>query len=27
VVIDVFAPARDDWEDLERLPAQSPRWP
>jgi quercetin dioxygenase-like cupin family protein len=27
VVIDVFAPARDDWKALERLPAQSPRWP
>jgi len=27
VVIDVFAPARDDWQALERLPAQSPRWP
>jgi quercetin dioxygenase-like cupin family protein len=27
VVIDVFAPARDDWQDLERLPAQLPRWP
>jgi len=27
VVIDVFAPARDDWQALERLPVQSPRWP
>ncbi len=27
VVVDVFAPARDDWQALERLPAQSPRWP
>lgn len=27
VVIDVFAPARDDWHALERLPVQSPRWP
>ena len=27
VVIDAFAPARDDWQALERLPVQSPRWP
>ena len=27
VVIDVFAPAREDWQALERLPVQSPRWP
>ena len=27
VVVDVFAPARDDWQALERLPAQPPRWP
>ena len=27
VVIDVFAPARDDWQALERLPVQPPRWP
>jgi len=27
VVVDVFAPARDDWQPLERLPVQSPRWP
>lgn len=27
VVIDVFSPARDDWQALERLPAQAPRWP
>jgi quercetin dioxygenase-like cupin family protein len=27
VVIDVFAPARDDWKALERLSAQPPRWP
>jgi len=23
----VSAPARDDWQALERLPVQSPRWP
>ncbi|MGH3064851.1 MAG: cupin domain-containing protein [Gaiellaceae bacterium] len=27
VVIDVFAPARADWEALERVDAQTPRWP
>jgi quercetin dioxygenase-like cupin family protein len=27
VVIDVFAPARDDWQDLERLEPRPPRWP
>lgn len=27
VVIDAFAPARNDWQALERLPVQSPRWP
>jgi quercetin dioxygenase-like cupin family protein len=27
VVIDVFAPARDDWQGLERLEPTSPRWP
>jgi quercetin dioxygenase-like cupin family protein len=27
VVIDVFAPARDDWGRLERLEPQTPRWP
>ncbi len=27
LVIDVFAPAREDWQALERLPVQSPRWP
>lgn len=27
VVIDAFAPARDDWQALDRLPVQSPRWP
>lgn len=27
VVIDVFAPARDDWQSLERLDVQAPRWP
>jgi quercetin dioxygenase-like cupin family protein len=27
VVIDAFAPARDDWQTLERLPVRSPRWP
>ena len=27
VVIDVFAPARDDWKALERLPARAPLWP
>ena len=27
VVIDVFAPAREDWEALERLEPREPRWP
>jgi quercetin dioxygenase-like cupin family protein len=27
VVIDVFAPARDDWKALERLEPREPRWP
>jgi len=27
VVVDVFAPARDDWAALERSPARAPRWP
>jgi quercetin dioxygenase-like cupin family protein len=27
VVVDVFAPARDDWQDLERLEPRPPRWP
>jgi unsaturated pyranuronate lyase len=27
VVIDVFAPTRDDWRALESLPAREPRWP
>ena len=27
VVIDVFSPPRDDWEDLDRLEARPPRWP
>jgi quercetin dioxygenase-like cupin family protein len=27
VVIDIFAPPRDDWGDLERQPPREPRWP
>ena len=27
VVIDVFAPTREDWRALERLEPTSPRWP
>jgi quercetin dioxygenase-like cupin family protein len=27
VVIDVFAPTRDDWRELEPLPERPPRWP
>jgi quercetin dioxygenase-like cupin family protein len=27
VVFDVFAPAREDWGDLERQPPREPRWP
>lgn len=27
VVIDVFAPTRDDWRDAERVDARTPRWP
>ena len=27
VVIDVFAPPRDDWAALEPLPERAPRWP
>jgi quercetin dioxygenase-like cupin family protein len=27
VVIDVFAPTRDDWRALDSLPARAPRWP
>lgn len=27
VVIDVFAPVRADWRELESLDAQAPRWP
>jgi quercetin dioxygenase-like cupin family protein len=27
VVIDVFAPTRDDWRDAERVDARPPRWP
>ena len=27
VVIDVFAPPRDDWAALESLAARAPRWP
>lgn len=27
VVLDVFAPARDDWAALERLGERAPRWP
>ena len=26
-VIDVFAPPREDWKPLERLPERTPRWP
>ncbi len=27
VVIDVFSPPRDDWQELDRLAAGQPRWP
>ena len=27
VVIDVFAPVRGDWEELEKSPPRGPRWP
>jgi quercetin dioxygenase-like cupin family protein len=27
VVLDVFAPVREDWQALERLGARTPRWP
>jgi quercetin dioxygenase-like cupin family protein len=27
VVIDVFAPVREDWQSLERLGARTPAWP
>ena len=27
VVIDVFAPTRDDWRDAERVDERAPRWP
>jgi quercetin dioxygenase-like cupin family protein len=27
VVLDVFAPTRDDWRDAERVDERAPRWP
>ena len=27
IVIDVFAPVRDDWDGLERVDGRAPRWP
>ena len=27
VVVDVFAPAREDWRAIERVDARTPRWP
>jgi quercetin dioxygenase-like cupin family protein len=27
VVIDVFAPTRDDWREAERVESRTPRWP
>jgi quercetin dioxygenase-like cupin family protein len=27
VVLDVFAPVREDWQELERLPVTPPLWP
>jgi quercetin dioxygenase-like cupin family protein len=27
VVIDVFAPTRDDWREAERVESRAPRWP
>jgi quercetin dioxygenase-like cupin family protein len=27
VVVDVFAPTRDDWREAERVDARRPRWP
>ncbi len=27
VVIDVFAPSRDDWRDAEQVETRTPRWP
>jgi quercetin dioxygenase-like cupin family protein len=27
IVIDVFAPTRDDWRDAPRVDARAPRWP
>ncbi|HEX3510426.1 MAG TPA: cupin domain-containing protein [Solirubrobacteraceae bacterium] len=27
VVVDVFAPAREEWKSLEELPSAPPRWP
>jgi quercetin dioxygenase-like cupin family protein len=27
VVVDVFAPGREDWAQLEQQPARTPRWP
>jgi len=27
VVVDVFAPARDDWQSIERVDARTSRWP
>jgi quercetin dioxygenase-like cupin family protein len=27
VAVEVFAPRRDDWRGLERLPASQPKWP
>jgi quercetin dioxygenase-like cupin family protein len=27
VVVDVFAPAREDWRSIERMDARTPRWP
>ena len=27
VVIDVFAPTRDDWREAERIASRAPRWP
>lgn len=27
VAVEVFAPRRDDWRGIERLPASPPRWP
>jgi quercetin dioxygenase-like cupin family protein len=27
VVLDIFAPAREEWKQLERLPPETPTWP